>query len=1080
VHAVVRAPSASSRIAHALDWLARIPRDGEVVVVGASLEAANELLRQDATLHGGRFGAQRTTLGRWAAAIASDEMARLGVTPVGGAALEAVCARVVHGLDRAGALGRLAAVADRPGLPRAVARTVTELRGAAVDPPRVADADLRRVLEAYESELARAGLVDRAGVLAVAARRLGELPFDLPVLLLDVAIDDARTQAFVAAVGKRSRSVLATTPAGDDRSAASLVAALGCALRSLEVDDASPLTRLQIGLFSSDSVTSTPGHALVVLSAPGESRECVEIARRLHREAEAGVAFDRMAVLVHAPQLYRAHLVEALRRAEIPSHFARGVRRPDPSGRALLALLACASEGLTATRFAEYLSLGECPDAVTHGAPPPAPPSADRWVPADEDLQPAAVARVAEALVPLAEPSANAGESEDAPVVAGTLRTPRLFERVLLDAAVIGGLDRWERRLERLRALKLEERRSLDDADEAHAERVDREIVALQTLQAWALPLLRDLAAFPRAAKWGEWIERLSALASRALRHPERVQSVLAELAPTADIGPVELFEVRLALERRLTEVIDAPRDARFGRVLVATPEEARGLSFDVVFLPGLAERLFPQKIAEDPLLLDAARASLDDALETNADRTAHERLALRIGVGAARRRVVASWPRLEIELARPRTPSFYALELVRAAEGALPGFDALARRADAAADARLGWPAPREANEAIDAAEHDLSRLDRVLRRSQDEARGHAAYLLGANDHLGRALRFRARRWKRGWFPSDGLMVTSDRGRAAIEAHRLARRSYSPTALQNYASCPYRFFLQAVHRLAPREVPVAAEELDPLQRGTLVHETQYELFVRLRAERLLPVREGNLSRARALLDEAVQVVVDRWKDDLAPAIDRLWDDAIAGIRADLVEWLRRTSEDVEWTPTHAELSFGLPNQQGRDPRSLDEPVAVEGLRLRGSIDLVEQSVEGTMRATDYKTGKPRAKRGDVIGGGETLQPVLYALALERIFPDVRIEGGRLWYCTTAGDWTTVGVPLDDLARNAVRLVASTIDGALAKGFLPAAPKDGACTWCDYQPICGPREELRVKRKRTQELEPLLQLRRHK
>jgi len=39
--------------------------------------------------------------------------------------------------------------------------------------------------------------------------------------------------------------------------------------------------------------------------------------------------------------------------------------------------------------------------------------------------------------------------------------------------------------------------------------------------------------------------------------------------------------------------------------------ENARGLSFDVVFVPGLAERLFPQKLIEDPILSDRARKSL-------------------------------------------------------------------------------------------------------------------------------------------------------------------------------------------------------------------------------------------------------------------------------------------------------------------------------------------------------------------------------------------------------------------------------------------------------------------------------------
>ena len=33
-----------------------------------------------------------------------------------------------------------------------------------------------------------------------------------------------------------------------------------------------------------------------MLSAPGESRECVEIARRIHAAARGGIPFDRIAV----------------------------------------------------------------------------------------------------------------------------------------------------------------------------------------------------------------------------------------------------------------------------------------------------------------------------------------------------------------------------------------------------------------------------------------------------------------------------------------------------------------------------------------------------------------------------------------------------------------------------------------------------------------------------------------------------------------------------------------------------------------------------------------------------------------
>jgi CRISPR/Cas system-associated exonuclease Cas4 (RecB family) len=130
------------------------------------------------------------------------------------------------------------------------------------------------------------------------------------------------------------------------------------------------------------------------------------------------------------------------------------------------------------------------------------------------------------------------------------------------------------------------------------------------------------------------------------------------------------------------------------------------------------------------------------------------------------------------------------------------------------------------------------------------------------------------------------------------------------------------------------------------------------------------------------------------------------------------------------------------------------------------------------LRATDYKTGKARAVDGTIIGGGETLQPVLYALTLEKLFPDQRVDSGRLYYCTSIGEFKEVVMPLDDEARAAAAEVAKTVGEALEKGFLPAAPGPRGCEWCDYRPVCGPYEELRTtKVKRQDKLLPLHALR---
>jgi CRISPR/Cas system-associated exonuclease Cas4 (RecB family) len=261
--------------------------------------------------------------------------------------------------------------------------------------------------------------------------------------------------------------------------------------------------------------------------------------------------------------------------------------------------------------------------------------------------------------------------------------------------------------------------------------------------------------------------------------------------------------------------------------------------------------------------------------------------------------------------------------------------------------------------------------------------------------------------------------------------------------------------------------VPEAIEEIEPLQRGSMVHDVQFELFGVLRDEGLLPVTPERLPAARDQLDGVLDAVAARYCDELAPAIERVWRDGVESVRADLREWLRRASEDeTGFTPWRFELSFGLPGRRAADPHSQDAPVALDaGILLRGSIDLVERRGDGHLRATDHKTGKVRVKVDDVVSGGDALQPVLYALAVEKLFREDTVDSGRLYYCTAAGGFAERTVPLDSAARESAATVAGAIGEALTTPFLPAAPAEGACRWCDYRVVCGPYEELRTGRK---------------
>src|SRR5581483_11584110 len=139
-------------------------------------------------------------------------------------------------------------------------------------------------------------------------------------------------------------------------------------------------------------------------------------------------------------------------------------------------------------------------------------------------------------------------------------------------------------------------------------------------------------------------------------------------------------------------------------------------------------------------------------------------------------------------------------------------------------------------------------------------------------------------------------------------------------------------------------------------------------------------------------------------------------------------------ADERTWIPEYFEFGFGLP-LQGRDPRSRPEPVTVGGkYRLHGSVDLIERhSSDGTWRVTDHKTGKDRATSGMGVKGGTVLQPVLYSAAVQEAL-NVPVVEGRLFYCTTAGGFTSYPIPIDAATARQGLQVLEIIDRAIEQG----------------------------------------------
>src|SRR4051794_40688075 len=95
----------------------------------------------------------------------------------------------------------------------------------------------------------------------------------------------------------------------------------------------------------------------------------------------------------------------------------------------------------------------------------------------------------------------------------GSRSTIARLGRLIVNAAVSGGVERWRTRLQALPEKKAE------------------------SLAEFAIPLLEELSSWPKQATWGEWLERIESLIQRYIYDRRAIVELLDELAPLSDIG---------------------------------------------------------------------------------------------------------------------------------------------------------------------------------------------------------------------------------------------------------------------------------------------------------------------------------------------------------------------------------------------------------------------------------------------------------------------------------------------------------------------------------------------------------------
>ena len=214
----------------------------------------------------------------------------------------------------------------------------------------------------------------------------------------------------------------------------------------------------------------------------------------------------------------------------------------------------------------------------------------------------------------------------------------------------------------------------------------------------------------------------------------------------------------------------------------------------------------------------------------------------------------------------------------------------------------------------------------------------------------------------------------------------------YSPTVLETYAGCPFRFFLERVIGITP--LPDVEPNLSAKDRGTAVHNVLSAFYRQWRALGKTKVTSHELDAATELMLGIAATELDRFSF-ASPLWDATRIQMTGGSHTGPGIFVRFLEKEVEeecspLVPTYFEYSFGMPTDRGDDPESDPDPVGFpigdgsEVLRIKGRIDRIDVTDQGLFSISDYKTGSVLASRKE-IESGKALQLPLYLSAFEQV-----------------------------------------------------------------------------------------------
>lgn len=303
-----------------------------------------------------------------------------------------------------------------------------------------------------------------------------------------------------------------------------------------------------------------------------------------------------------------------------------------------------------------------------------------------------------------------------------------------------------------------------------------------------------------------------------------------------------------------------------------------------------------------------------------------------------------------------------------------------------------------------------------------------------------------------------------------------------SPSAIEAYLHCPYRWFATSRLRLSALDETFSVREM-----GDFAHRAFAETYTRLAGEGIVRIDKGVLDRAQTLLDETMDDVLAEYEATRGMAFDAgsVPDRLLPLTPAERLE-VASLREDLHGAlALMADLPSGFAVFGHEVDISPEDGIDFAGVRLNGRIDRIDVSThDDRFVVIDYKG----SLRGHAAGWAEELaeedfalpakvQALIYAIAFQRLHGGRPAAAVYASYRAGEGDDLLAG-SFDPVAYGASEIAsapsavwrdfASFLDlleeriapamDALKRGIIACAPSDAdACLYCPLADCEGRR-----------------------